>query len=142
MLSDLIDFSSSDYKTTAALSGLLAIIGLVLTTVGVYGVIASRTARRTKEMGIRIALGATRGRVLRLVCRDAAYVTTLGTIVGVPAAFLAADSMGSMLFDLRPHDAVTLGATIGVLGLAIATATLLPAWRATRVDPTVALRDT
>jgi putative ABC transport system permease protein len=141
VLSDLIDYSSGEYRASAALGALLAAIGLLLTGVGVYGVIAAQTAKRTKEVGIRMALGATRGRVVRLVYRDGLIVAAAGIVIGAPLAFLAAGAMGSMLFELPPRHLPTLAGTIGVLLGVVSAATFVPAWRAARVQPSLALRD-
>jgi predicted permease len=141
MLSDLIDYSSSDYRATAALGAMLAAIGLLLTTVGVYGVIASHTARRTKEVGIRVALGATRGQVMGLVYREGALVAAAGLVIGIPLALSAASQMASMLFGLPPRHLGTLAVTTAVLIGAVSAATLIPAWRAARIQPTTALRE-
>jgi ABC-type antimicrobial peptide transport system permease subunit len=125
----------------AALTSLLAVLGLLLTTVGVYGVIAARTVRRTREVGIRIALGATRGQVLRLVHGDGVRVAMAGIAIGAPLALGVAAQMGSMLFAIAPRDWLTLGLSATILAAAVSAATLIPAWRATRVQPGTALRD-
>lgn len=134
-------FSSSDYQATAVLAFALGAIGLLLTALGVYGVLASRTARRTKEFAIRVALGATRQEVLTLVARDGGRLALRGLAIGLPAALVTTHLIRSLLFGVQPWDAIALGGATLVLVVTVATATLLPAWRATRVSPSTTLRE-
>ena len=136
-----IEYSSSAYRATAALAVALGLVGLVLTALGVYGVIAHRTTRRVREIGIRVALGAPRGQVLRLVLREGARLGLLGLALGVPAALGVTRFIRSLLFGISPWDVYGLAGAVAVLALTIAAATFIPAWRASRVDPAVALRD-
>jgi putative ABC transport system permease protein len=140
-IGDYIRFSASDYQATAALASALATIGLLLTAVGVYGVIASRTTRRTREIGIRIALGATRGEILALVLGDGGRMALLGLAFGVPAALIATQLVRSLLFGVGPWDALAFGGATALVVLTVAAATLVPAWRATRITPSTALRE-
>lgn len=134
-------FSASDYQATAALALALATIGLLLTAVGVYGVIASRTLRRTREIGVRIALGATRREILTLVLGDGGRMMLAGLAIGLPAALVTTQLLRSLLFGVEPWDAVVLSGATALLVLTVLSATLGPAWRATRVSPSTALRE-
>ena len=140
-LSQYIAYSASAYQATAALAGALGTVGLILTGLGVYGVVASRAARRTKEIGIRIALGAARGQVLGMVVTEGARLGLLGLVIGIPAALVTTRVMRSLLFVVDPWDPSALVAAIAMLCLAIAVATLLPASRAVRTSPATALRE-
>jgi predicted permease len=138
---EYIRYSSSTYQATAALGAALGFIGLVLTALGVYGVVAYQTARRTREIGIRVALGAARSHVLRLVLHDGLKLVALGLAVGVPAAMVGTRLIASMLFGTNPWDVPAFVAAAGVLVAAVCAATLVPARRAVRVSPSTALRD-
>jgi len=121
----------------AALFGLLA---LALACVGLYGVLAYSVARRTQEIGVRMALGAARGGILHMVLREALLLAGLGVAIGVPAALAANQFLSSMLFGLKATNPIALVAATALL-LAVATlAAYLPAYRASAVDPMVALR--
>ena len=122
------------------LIGVFSAIALVLAVVGVYGLVSEAVASRTTEIGVRMALGADHLRVLRLVAGRMAAVTALGTAIGLAAAALAARSLGSMLYGVKPLDPVTLVLVPAVFFIAACLATIAPARRATRVDPIVALR--
>jgi predicted permease len=115
-------------------------IALVLATVGLYGVIAYSVSQRTREMGIRLALGARRAAVLRLVMSQGARLTIAGVVVGLLGAAGLTRLMASMLYGVRAFDPLTFGLVGVALGLVAVFATYLPARRATRVDPVVALR--
>jgi putative ABC transport system permease protein len=140
-MSQYVQYSASSYRATAALAGSLGLIGLLLTALGVYGVVASRTTRRTKEIGIRVALGAARGQVLRLVVGEGARIALVGTAVGVPAALGATRLLQSLLFGVGPWDGYALAWAVGTLMLALLAATLVPAWRALHISPSSALRE-
>jgi putative ABC transport system permease protein len=123
--------------TLAAGFGLLA---LVLTVVGLYGVVAYEVAQRTQELGVRLALGARRGQVLGLVLGDGARLVAIGIGVGLPAAWLASRWVRTLLYDVTPADPASAVAAIAVLGGAALVAAYVPARRASRTDPLVALR--
>lgn len=110
------------------------------TSVGLYGVVSYETIRRTHEIGIRMALGARRSDVLRLVMRQTVVVVTIGAGIGVALALAASRLIGSLLFGIGPSDPVAIGSALAVLiGVALA-ASYLPARRASQLDPTQALR--
>ena len=124
----------------ALLSVSFALVALVLAAIGIYGVMAYAVAQRTTEIGVRMALGATPSEVFRLVVGDGLKLTGIGVAVGVVASLIVARWLTTLLFDVRPGDPWTLAATAGVLLLVAAVACFVPARRATRVDPMVALR--
>lgn len=122
------------------LVGVFAIVALILAAVGLYGVMAYAVAQRTTEIGIRLALGAQRGDVLRLVLRHGLVLATIGAACGLAGAWAATRGLASLLHDVSPGDPLVFAGATGVLLLVAACATILPAWRASRVDPLVALR--
>jgi putative ABC transport system permease protein len=117
-----------------------AVIAVVVSAIGVYGVSAYATEARSREFGIRMALGASRRGVLWLVVRDGASTGALGVIVGVPLAWLLASRMRDMLYEVTPFDAVTAGVVVGVLVLVVVASALVPARRATLIDPATTMR--
>lgn len=117
-----------------------AVTALLLAACGVYGVVSYRVAQRLKEVAIRIALGAPRGRVIATVLRETTAYLALGLAGGLVLAFAAATSIRSHLFGIEPHDAATLAAACATVILAALVAAYLPARRASRVDPIAALR--
>ena len=138
---EYMDYSASDYRATTALAGALGIVGLLLTVLGVYGVIAYRTGRRTREIGIRMALGARRGDVLRLIVREGAGVALAGVAIGIGVALLATREIGSMLFHVSAWDVPSFASAAAIVFALACVATAVPALRATRVAPSRALRD-
>ena len=128
-------------RMLATIASLFGSIALLLAAVGLYGVMAYAVTRRTKEIGLRMALGARRLQVLDMILVDGAVVAVAGVALGVPAALALSRFLSSLLFDVKPSDMGSLAAPLAImLGVAVV-AVLLPAWRATRVDPMVALRD-
>jgi ABC-type antimicrobial peptide transport system permease subunit len=115
-------------------------IALLLAAIGVYGVISYGVTQRSQEIGIRVALGAGYGRVLRLVVGHAAVLTGVGLAVGLTGALLLSRFMGGLLYQVSPTDPTTLAAGVLVLALVALAAAAVPARRAARVDPAVALR--
>ncbi|MGE5049740.1 MAG: ABC transporter permease [Deltaproteobacteria bacterium] len=123
-----------------ALVQAFAAIAVLIAAIGLYGVLAYSVARRTREIGVRMALGAQKGHVLGLIVRESAAVVGLGALIGGAGALAAGKAAAGLLFGVGPLDPVALGAAVLVLALVCALATLLPARRAARVDPAVALR--
>jgi putative ABC transport system permease protein len=124
----------------ATLTTLFGVLGLVLSAVGLYGVLAYMVERRTGEIGVRMALGADRGRVIRLVLGGALSLVCLGFALGIPAAIGAGKLMSGQLFGVKPEDPFMLILATLLLGLATLLAAVIPAWRAAGLEPTVALR--
>ena len=127
-------------KMIATLTTLFGILGLVLAAVGLYGVLAYTVERRTSEIGVRMALGADRGRVIRMVLGGAFWQVAVGLGVGIPAAIGAGRLMTAQLFDVKPWDPIMLAFAIVLLGSAALLASWVPAWRAAGVEPMAALR--
>jgi putative ABC transport system permease protein len=134
---------SSDFQQEnmiATLTMLFGALGLVLAAVGLYGVLAYMVERRTSEIGVRMALGADRGRVIGMVLGGAFWQVGVGLVLGIPAAIGAGRLMTTQLFGVKPWDPVMLALAALLLGLAALLASLLPAWRAAGVEPMTALR--
>jgi len=115
-------------------------VALLLACLGLYGVTAYAVTRRTREIGIRMAVGASRGQVLATVLRGALLQVAIGVMIGVPAVFFAARLLRSMLFGVSEHDPAVLLTALAVLGLSAVAAALIPARRAATMDPVTALR--
>jgi len=133
--------ATSPARFRATLVAAFAALALTLAIVGVFGVLAYSVQQRVREFGIRIALGATTGNVLRLVFASTVRMLTGGVLAGLIGAALLARSIASFLFGVKPLDLVTFSSVAMLLALTAAVATAIPAWRAARVDPIVALRD-
>jgi ABC-type antimicrobial peptide transport system permease subunit len=125
----------------ATLTMLFGALGLVLAAVGLYGVMAYMVEQRTGEIGVRMALGADRGRVVRMVLRGAFSQVGIGLGLGIPAAIGAGKLMTDQLFGVKPWDPVMLALATLLLALAALLASLIPARRAAGVEPMVALRN-
>jgi ABC-type antimicrobial peptide transport system permease subunit len=120
--------------------GMLAALALILASVGLYSVLAYLVSQRTREIGIRMALGAQPGHVLRLIMKHALVLTTLGIALGIAGTLLTTRFMDGMLFGVTQRDPMTLFGVVGVLSLVALIACYVPARRAAHVDPLVALR--
>jgi putative ABC transport system permease protein len=127
-------------RFTMMLLTLLGGTGLVLAIVGVYGVVAYFVTQRTRELGVRIALGASAASVQRLVVRRGLTIALVGVVIGAGLAFVATRLLRTMVFGITPHDPWTYLVVAGVLALVATLASYIPARRATRIDPLEALR--
>jgi putative ABC transport system permease protein len=128
-------------RLMATLSGGFGFLAGLLATLGLYGVIAYMVARRRNEIGVRIALGADRARVIRLVLREAILLLAVGLVAGVVLALWAGRAAATLLFGLQPHDVVSLVAASVLLATITLVASYVPARRAAALDPMAALRD-
>jgi ABC-type antimicrobial peptide transport system permease subunit len=124
----------------ARLSSFFGVLALLLACVGLYGVMSYTVSGKTQEIGLRMALGAQRPAVLWMVLCDVMKVVLAGVVVGIPAALAASQLLRSMLFGLNPFDPLSLALVILMLGVVALLAGMIPARRATKVDPMVALR--
>jgi predicted permease len=138
-LSDIAEESAAVTRLATRLLGGFAIIALLLAAIGVYGVMSYRVRRRTRELGTRVALGASPGHITRLVLRHAGAIALGGVAIGGSAALVFARALSSVLFGVTPWDPVTLASSVVLLMGATAVASYLPARRAARIDPASAL---
>jgi predicted permease len=137
----LVETSLSQRRFAMLLMAIFAGLAMALAMVGIYGVLSYSVTQATQEIGIRLALGAQPGDVMRLVLRYGGLLIGVGVVVGIGAAMLAGRLLATQLFEVRPTDPVTYAAVAGALALTGLVACLVPAWRAMRVDPIIALRN-
>ncbi len=139
-IATLVDHAVSPRKFFALLVSMFAEFGLLLAMLGIYGVISYTVAQQTQEIGIRMALGATQGRVLRGVLTRTMRLAIAGIALGTVASVMVGQWIAALLFDTKPTDPLTFVATIAVMCAVALVAGYIPAWRASRIDPMVALR--
>jgi putative ABC transport system permease protein len=140
-LNGLVRDSLMRERLMATLSGFFGALAALIATIGLYGVMSYMVARRRNEIGIRMALGADRRGVVRMVMREAAVLLTAGIVVGLLMSVAAARAAATLLFGLTPGDPATLATAAAGLGLVAMLASYLPAARASRLEPTEALRE-
>ncbi len=128
-------------RLLAQLLGGFAGLALLLAAIGTYGVLSYMVAERRREIGIRMALGADQGSVLAQMMKQGLTLTTIGIVVGLAGALALNRLIASLLFGVQPTDATTIVAVVATITLVAAVACWLPAWRASRVDPNIVLRD-
>jgi len=136
-----IDQTILQERTFAQLCACFGVLALLMACVGLYETMAYAVARRTGEIGIRMALGATRRRVVWMVLREVAVLSAFGLLIGVGAAYQTTTFLKSFLFCVKPNDPLAMGASVAVLIACALLAGYLPAFRASRIDPMVALRN-
>jgi putative ABC transport system permease protein len=136
----IVSDSLASRRFALQLMGLFAVTALVVAAIGIYGVMAYFVSQRVREIGIRMALGARRSDVLRLVVSRGMVLAMIGAVIGVAASLMAAQLISGMLFGVSPHDPLTIAAFVAVLALAALAANYVPAHRAAKVDPMIALR--
>ena len=139
-LGEVLSDSVARQRMTATLLGCFAILTLVLAAIGIFGVLSYSVAQRTREIGVRMAVGADRARILALVLRQAAVLSVTGVAAGLILALLCARLLSSLMFQTSPTDLASISISIGALLLVTATAVALPAFRAASVNPLEALR--
>ncbi len=139
-MDDVLSRSLSRRRFLATLLVIFSIVGLILAALGLYGVVSYSVAQRTQEMGVRMALGAARLDIFRLVLMQGLLVTGIGLTIGILATLAATRTMSSVLFGIGGADPLAFAAGCLLLLTISAIACFIPAWRATRIDPTVALR--
>ncbi len=127
-------------RLAGSLLTVFGLLALVLATVGLYAVLSLLVGQRTREFGIRLAMGATKGDLGRLVLREAGVLVAIGVVVGTGGALMVGRALGDLLIGVEPNDALTLVLVVAVLGTAALAACLAPARRAARLDPVKALR--
>jgi predicted permease len=139
-LDNLVADSAGNQIALAKLSTFFGGLALLLACLGLYGVISYTVANRTREIGVRMALGARRGDVMELVLREGMLLVAIGLVLGIPLAIVSTRLLHSFLFGLKSSDPLSLVAVILLLGIVAAVAGFIPARRAARIDPMVALR--
>jgi putative ABC transport system permease protein len=139
-LDSQLDDSLAQERLVGSLSGVFAGLALLLTSVGLYGLMAYTVNRRTSEIGIRMALGADRGQVARMVLRETLLLVVGGLVVGLPVAFFASRLIASQLFQIKPWDPITFLGACALMMVATMAASYIPARRAASIDPLQALR--
>jgi putative ABC transport system permease protein len=139
-MDELMSESMASPRFRTTLVSLFAVVGVLLAAIGIYGVMAYAVAERTHELGVRMALGADRGDVLRMVIGDAMRLVAGGVTLGVIGAAAASRLIGSLLFGITPTDPTTFAGIVALLTATALVASYVPARRATRVDPMIALR--
>jgi putative ABC transport system permease protein len=140
-MEDVVGASMADRRRDASLIGAFAVLALAVAAIGVYGVMAYHVARRRREIGLRVALGAERRDVVRMVLGQGLRLVGLGIGAGVPVALLAAGALRSLLFEVTPHDASVFAAIPALLMAVAVLAAAVPAARAARIDAAIALRE-
>ena len=139
-MEDIVSRSLAPRRYSLSLLGAFAALALLLSAVGIYGIVSYTTTQRMREFGIRIAVGATRGHVMTVVFRHGLMLTLAGTVTGVGAALLLTRVLTQLLFQISPFDATSFTLSVVLLGLISVAACVIPALRAARLDPVDALR--
>jgi putative ABC transport system permease protein len=139
-MEELRELQQGGDTVMAKIMGTLAVVALALSVVGVYGVMSYTVSQRSQEMGIRMALGAQRLDVMRMIVRQGAILALIGVLVGIGLASMVTNSLSFFLYGVDPFDPFTFALVALTLLAAALVATVVPAQRATRVDPLTALR--
>jgi ABC-type antimicrobial peptide transport system permease subunit len=140
MLEEIVSNAMAQPRLYAALLGLFAAVAATLAAIGIYGVLGFIVTRRTREIGIRVALGARRGQVVRLIMTQTAWLIAVGVIAGVVVAAGLSRYLEGLLFGVTPLDPSTFIGVVTMFIVVAALASFVPARRATRIDPQIALR--
>ena len=139
-MDEVIDRLLLRERIIAQLVSFFSGFALLLACLGLYGTLSFRVAQRTREIGVRMALGAPRARVVIMILRDGLTLMLAGVAIGLPAAFAFARVLGHLLFAISPYDPLTFGTVVIILAIIAIVACLLPARRAANVNPMEALR--
>ena len=139
-LTGILEDSIQSRRLTMMLLVVFAALALVLAAIGIYGVLSYVVSQRTREIGVRIALGATRSHVLTMVLGHGFRLAVIGAVIGIALALFAGRLVSTLLFGVRPHDALTFGIITSTIMAVAILASYLPARRATAIDPMEALR--
>jgi ABC-type antimicrobial peptide transport system permease subunit len=139
-MTDVVRTSAATPRFNTLLVGAFALLALLLAGIGIAGVLATSVSRRTQELGVRLALGARPRTLLAMILREGIALAAIGLAVGWPAAWMLSRVMGSLLFEIQPHDPLAFAGAAALMGLVAVAASGIPAWRATRVEPISALR--
>jgi ABC-type antimicrobial peptide transport system permease subunit len=140
-MDDIIDLDVADRHQQMLLLGAFAGLALLLASIGLYGVLSYAVTQRSRELGLRMALGASAGSVMRMVVARGLALTAAGLTLGLALAWVSARALQSLLYGVTAADPATFAAVVGMLGTIALAACYLPARRASRVDPMVVLRD-
>jgi ABC-type antimicrobial peptide transport system permease subunit len=139
-LQERIDPQLRSYRLGATVFGLFGLLALIVAALGLYSVLAFNVAQRTHEIGVRSALGATRGRIVAQILRESVALAAIGVVLGLVIAIAAGGALAPLLYQISPRDPVVLTVVTVTLLLAAAAAGIVPASRAARIDPSAALR--
>ncbi|HKE55673.1 MAG TPA: FtsX-like permease family protein, partial [Pyrinomonadaceae bacterium] len=139
-MSEVLGDEATQRRMGMILLSAFAVLAVILASLGIYGVLAYFVTQHRNEIGVRLALGATPGRILLLVLTKGIKLTGLGVVIGLAASFALTRLMTSLLFGVKPADPMTFVAVAGLLGLVAMLACWIPARRAAKTDPMVALR--
>jgi ABC-type antimicrobial peptide transport system permease subunit len=140
-MQEQVDRSTASQQVAVTLLGVLGALALALAAIGLYGVMSYAVSQSTRELGLRMALGAGSSDLLRLVMKDGLVMTATGVVVGALAALGLTRLLGDMLYKVSPRDPLAFGSALLVMLIAASVACFLPAWRAARTDPMRALRN-
>jgi ABC-type antimicrobial peptide transport system permease subunit len=139
-MADIVEASIDNTRFTMLVLTGFAVASLVLAGVGLYGTLAYLTSQRTQEFGVRLALGASAGSIVRLVFREACLLTALGAALGLSGAIAVGRALQGLLYGVTPVDGLTIASVVALVAAVALLAVSWPAWRAASVDPTTALR--
>jgi ABC-type antimicrobial peptide transport system permease subunit len=137
---EVIDGSLTIERLLAFMSSVFGGLALLLACIGLYGTIGYTVVRRTNEIGVRMALGAGRDRIMAMVLRETLLCVAAGILVGLPLVWFGTRLLNAQLFELSPHDPITIGGALAAIMAVTLVSGFLPARRASRVDPAIALR--
>src|SRR5262249_6528891 len=138
---EILDVTVADRRQQMQLLGVFASLALLLASLGLYGVLSYAVAQRSRELGLRMALGASAESVIRMVVGRGLWLTALGVVAGLALAWSAGRGMSALLYGVNAADPETFVVVFGILGTVALVACYLPARRAARVDPIMVLRD-